>query len=355
MVSGDLNGDGIEDFAVSTFRKSTLYTYLVHADGSISHAGRYELGTNTSYIDLGELNGDNFPDIVAVDCDIDKMFVLFGNGDGTMNLANIYDPGDRPQSATISDVNNDGFGDIIAGTLYSRGFRIYYGDGQGDFPETEFISTNATAGAFSQVWDFDNDGYKDLVLSGNDRNGGTPFFGIFKGDAGGFTPTQVWREPYRMAAHQLLDLNTDGYMDILVKSSPDGSGWAPSTRLRALINQGDGTFDFGDKVDVGLGHIMAKADLDNDGDQDIALTNREDPTLRVFRSNGKGWFEPMLEYPMPDVNDGVITLDLNQDKTPDILVSIYKSPGHREVIPVYNHNYWQFPDSKEGQTNAGKN
>ncbi len=331
-ASADLNNDGIKDLLVSNVISAYLYTYLINPDGSQTPAGRYELGTNTIWIDVGELNGDHFVDVVTADCVTDQLYIFFGNGDGTLTLANIYNPGERPRSVHIADVNSDGFGDIIVGCMYSNGFRIYYGDGQGGFPQNEFMGLGGEVNG-SETADLNGDGYNDLVLCG-------PSMLVYLGGEGGLSLSQTFNNETIFALS--MDLNRDGYPDIYSY----GSG----TVIRIYINNGDGTFYMDNVEDTGTaGWRTNRGDLNNDSIPDITIQSRYDEVMRVRLGDGLGFFGPEIRYPMAHHTDEGEILDLNLDGTPDILATLYET---YQVVPIHNHNFWQFPvcgDSRIGR------
>ena len=332
MAVADLNNDGIKDFLVTTFRNAWLYPYLINHDGSITPKGRYALGSNTGMIDTGELNGDHNVDVVTIDIDTDQMHVFFGNGDGTLTLANIFIPGDRPRSVKIADLNNDGLDDIIAGCMYT-GFRIYYGDGAGHFPTNQVLTTTGPS-MLSDVADLNGDGYQDLVLTAYTID-------IYHG--GPFGLTKVQSLPYNTANARFVDLNHDGFLDLLTSG----------VDIRTFLNDGNGAFFlYGDLNDGVGGYIMDMRDLNNDGKIDWTVSTRVQTYARVFLGDGKGWYSQQINYPLPDDNDGVVITDLNLDGTPDMLVSLYY--GVMKVMPVYNWNRYQFPRCGDGRIGQGE-
>jgi cysteine-rich repeat protein len=347
MAVADLNNDGTEDFLVTTFRNAYLYTYLVNPDGSITQAGKYPLGSNTLDIAVGQLNGDHFIDAVTSDPDTNEMFIYFGNGDGTMTLANVFIPGNTGWSIEVGDLNADGFDDIILGLALDYGFIIYYGNGQGLFLQTDFISTPGH-GLQPAIEDFNGDGYNDLALGvGNASEGLRVYFG----GPNGFSLSQTFARP--TGGILAMDINMDGHYDLAaygVVDTPEGNGKS----ITVLINQGDGTFVITDVIYSGLPGKMSKGDLNNDGFQDLIMSTRGPANIRVYLADGLGSFNGALTYTMPDETDGTIILDLNLDATPDILASVYYSSSHREVVPVHNHNFYQFPVCGNSRINRGE-
>jgi cysteine-rich repeat protein len=345
MNKADLNNDGITDLIVTTFRAATLYTYLVNPDGSITQAGRYPLGSNTRDVAVGNLNGDHFVDVVTTDLDTDELHIFFGNGDGTLTLANILIPGDRLWLVDIGDINNDGFEDLICASMYTEGFEILFGDGVGNFESSDFIYTGRSP--FSPlVLDLNNDGYNDLVLCVISDG----WLQVHFGSASGLTLSQTFSIKSTNAS--AMDLNRDGYVDLVAFGDVAGGS---GNNLLLLINQGDGTFVMTERIITGVpGWVMDTSDFNNDGIEDVIISAR-DSFVRLYLGDGQGSLQDVITYPVPDSNDGVVVIDINLDGMPDFLVSGYYSAGYREVWPVINNNYYQFPACGDSRIGRGEN
>jgi len=89
-----------------------------------------------------------------------------------------------------------------------------------------------------------------------------------------------------------FDYNSDGYLDVYVVNSADlsGEGVGPGNVL--YRNNGNGTFTDVTRAagvgDKGCGMGVCAADYDNDGDQDLYITNFAANVL--YRNNGDGTF-----------------------------------------------------------------
>lgn len=198
------------------------------------------------------------------------------------------------------------------------------------------------------VGDINNDGWDDLFFTGNQvsnklyLNQGNLRFKDITEEAG--LESKGWSSGVSM-----VDINTDGWLDIYVSRS---GHLDPEQRKNLLyINQGDGTFEemaqeYG-LADASYSTQSAFLDYDKDGDLDMYLLNHmhqmtgmNNPVPRklngesesndkLYRNDGVG---PLGHPVFTDVSDeagitiegfglGVGVSDLNQDGYPDIYVS----------------------------------
>ncbi len=206
-----------------------------------SHISQYiGKGMGVSFADY---DNDGFTDIF-VSNDTFQNYLLHNNGDGTFTevgvLAGVAYNGFGNAVAGMGtdfrDIDNDGRPDIFETAMFGEGFPIYHNLGDGQFEDvsgaaglTRYASHLTAWGA--GIFDFDNDGLKDLFTSDSDildnsmelahrpyalqdgifRNRGNLIFEDLSAEAGAsFTVP---------AAHRGVafgDLNNDGKIDAVV-------------------------------------------------------------------------------------------------------------------------------------------
>lgn len=206
------------------------------------------------------------------------------------------------------DVNNDGLPDLYASVIYGRN-RLYVNRGGTSIDTWRFEERAAAAGVEQPVmsfptwfWDFDQDGWEDLLVLSYDVNSGLhemvareylglPLNTVQNGKTVAVEQSRLYRNNgdgtfsdatqhvgldrkviYAMGSN-FGDLDNDGWLDFYVGTgNPDLRSVIPKRMFR---NVGGKRFDEvtlpGGFGHIQKGHATAFADVDRDGDQDIYM------------------------------------------------------------------------------------
>jgi hypothetical protein len=194
-------------------------------------------------LSFADYDGDGFTDIFVTN-DTFQNYLLHNNGDGTFSEVglqagvayNAFGDAVAGMGTDFRDLDNDGKPDIFETAMFGEGFPIYLNLSDGQFQDVTGASGMTAATSRLTAWgagvyDFDNDGYKDLFTANSDildnsmqlahrpyalpnglfRNKGNLTFEDLSLKAG---PTFSIPAPHRGAAFG--DLNNDGKIDIVV-------------------------------------------------------------------------------------------------------------------------------------------
>jgi hypothetical protein len=216
--------------------------------------------------------------------------------------------------AVWGDVDDDGDLDLYV-TNDSTPNELYVNEGGGRFAEMGLLSGLAVSGMGAEqasmgvdLADFDNDGRLDAYCTHFAADYSTLYRNegqlLFK-DVTAKARIQAMEYPRVSWGTRLVDLNHDGWKDIFhanghvypfMKSRPFGDETFRQPHS-LYLNLGDGTFlDASDLAGPdlqkpALGRGVAFADLDNDGDVDLAIANMNG-TPQLFRNDlpgGRHW------------------------------------------------------------------
>ncbi len=267
-------------------------------------------GSNLEENFSSEAQGDLVP--VFADIDGDDDLDLFAGGlngplmylenDGSnqftwieANDLGIQDIGNNA-IPTIADADEDGDLDI----LISKGADVTFftNDGEGNFDDTlgnpfDIVNTNivdSIASGLSPTFvDWNGDTYVDLFVGTQE---GPIFYFENNGDATWTDKTLTDDDPFKdydpagEESLAFLDLDNDGDLDCFI-GNKDGDLLYFENDGSGNLTQTAGPFD---DIDFGGNRLFpATYDMDRDGDQDM-LIGKEDGSFRYFANNGDGTF-----------------------------------------------------------------
>jgi len=164
------NYDGVTDILYHNNGDGT-FTDVSKKAGVANPNGK---GLGVSFADY---DGDGFTDIFVANDSV-QCFLYHNNGNGTFSevglLAGVGFNEDGKtfagMGADFTDFNNDGFPDIVVTDLSNERYMLFRNNGDGTFRDATNLSgvgaaTIAFSGWSTHLFDYDNDGWKDLFVA----------------------------------------------------------------------------------------------------------------------------------------------------------------------------------------------
>jgi len=318
----DFNHDGFPDIATANQRDLNVSILLANADGTFTQARNYPIAGYPEDIASGDLDGDGNPDL-AISEELGTIDIMLGRADGTFVLSPQIYVGDKLTGIQVGDFNLDGKQDlalcVYKYNLPGQGaVGIFLGNGDGTFQS--YVPYFAGQNPYYLVaTDLNNDGILDLAVSDQDMRGTHKNLAILLGNGDGSFPAPLLS---RVAARRgkgitAGDINGDGIVD-LATSADD--------KVFALLGHGDGNFTMSAGFDTSDYFLrLTLGDVDGDGKVDLIAPpgacflrrNGRLPQTHVYRGNGDGKFGNQLAN-----NFGcsfAAVSDFNRDGIPDLL------------------------------------
>ncbi len=332
---GDVDGDGDEDLFIPGARRVRDSSSLFLNDGT----GRF-----TAVNSFGDYFVYGKSKLIDIDGDLDLDIFYLGHGgltdsirfyknDGRGNFV-AWDGGDFPKIAKgdfeLLDADRDGDLDIIlTGYLVAspRGpynCLLYLNDGNGYFTISKKQTLEGVFNGSLVVADFDGDSIDDFIVAGLGYKYKAKNV-LYLGDGMGsfvassaFTIENSYGFDLDMAT---ADVDNDGDWDVALTAQ----GSANSIKL--YLNDGAGGFTLSEEdefVKVQYGNILF-SDVDSDGDPDLLISGgigRDYDIAVLYKNNGHGHFMKDTYSKLKGVNKGSATfVDVDGDRDLDLLTS----------------------------------
>lgn len=319
--------------------QSLLYSQIYFQDrasvlGLNLSTGNTYLGNGVSFFDY---NQDGWDDITIATGADDKVR-FFKNVFGSFFEEFLLDvPVYQSKQMNWVDFDNDGDYDLFV-TSDTNGNRLYQNDGNFNFidiTETVGLPTQNLFTYGASWGDYNNDGFLDVFICNRDEyNLETPNFLFRNNGDGSFTDVSI-EAGIKTSSDMsfcaaFFDFNNDGFQDIYVSNDK-------TSFLNTLYkNNGDGTFTDVSEIsgtDVGIDAMSVTIDdFNNDGWMDMYITNGTEGNV-FFQNNGDGTFTNIAEATGTLFNSigwGAVFFDAENDTDLDLYVS-----GNYIPNPIY--------------------
>lgn len=276
-----------------------------------------------------DLDGDGDQDLVATNGQ--GVSVLKNDGNGTFGNRVDYPSGQNPRSVFVADLNGDGYPDLTVANYGSNTVSVLKNKGDGTFEtKVDYATGDEPSSVFSS--DLDGDGDLDLAVVNN--SGLNSSVSVLKNNGNGTFEGKV-------------DYNTSGYPTSVFAADLDVDGdqdiaLSIFSGVLVMKNNGDGTFGPAmayNTESIAPASVVA-ADFDRDGDMDLAVPDGSGRAIvSILLNNGNGTFAPSLELESGAYYSQAISVsDFNGDGYQDLVVANTDREDRRQSTVSFLRN-----------------
>jgi len=340
VIIADIDNDHDLDIFINGLKKNNTKTatfYLNNGNLNFAEINPLMPAVFRGDASWGDINNDGFPDIIYCGLDNDyksRTVIYLNNGQKNFTYFKELD-GIINGKIIVKDFNADSKNDIfiIGRTNKQREAIIYFSEERGF--SKKILSFGSVLFPEVSAINFNGDSLPDLIVSGRSLSFGRFTKIYINKNNGNFELADITLPGFSKASISVYDLDNNGYEDFLISGSTK-----KGTRSKLYMNAG-GTLTLNASPLIGIYRgDNAFFDFNSDGRQDIIISgyNEEKPITKLYINNGENRFTDSNQL-IEGVYDGNIsTGDTDADGDVDFLIN-GRTKGNNYLLILYLNNH----------------
>lgn len=320
VIIRDITNDRIPD--IISYGKLSTGICVLQGKGNGKFLPKKTLFENIPVGDFSivNLNTDNIADAAIYNWLSNETIIFLGFGKMKFSEQTVLSFAQDSVRTLFGDFNRDGLADVAVSSVQNKTVQIFHGDGLGNFSVVQTIPTiispdKMVLESFNKLYS------RDILLNSNSSS---LLSIMLNTDNGIFYDEIVFGKDLNASETIVGDINADGFADVIVVEQ-DGLHYSIlwNTQTKSLSFQSERSFAVGLKP-----NNLSVIDLNNDGVDDIAISNSESSTISFLLSN-KNYFASQFSIEVPEKpssvsfyskTDSTITFYTTHQENPQISV-----------------------------------
>lgn len=327
----DIDGDGDQDFAVVSGQlqgvngPEWVEVFMNNGAGGFSPGQVLQLGFNlgAGALAAGDLDGDGDRDLVVALKNVNAVRAVLNTG-GVLSLGSLASlTGSEPHRLALGDVDGDGDLDVVTSNRSSNNLQLVTN-----------VGGALTSGALLAVGqrpdhlvlrDLNADGRTDIAVAAHDSRRVDLLFGQ---GGGAFGPVQSLAMPgnNKPTGMTAADLDGDGDLDLATTLDNNGVGF-----VVVLRNTGGVFSAAAFATSSSNPSSIVAADFDLDGDMDLATADEDSNVVSALANQGAATFGAAVLFSVGAHPSALAVADLDGNQSSD-LVSVQRDSNNAAVL-----------------------
>jgi len=304
----DRDAEGFADLVLAGQDADRVMVMRGRGGGSYIAAVTFPTDMGPSAIVLGDFDQDKKSDVLTANLNANTVSFLRGNGLGSVRSEGDLPVLVAPSLMSAGELTGDALLDVVIASQTNATAAIYRGDGLGGLQAVREIFLAGTPAALA-IGDVDGNGQNDVAFADRDSRSVDVFVNLRNS---GF-PAHVLAATGAPSDVALADVNVDGNVDV-VATIPERQ------ELNVWFQLQDDRFLEATSFATGAPATnLVVADLDEDGQPDVATANRDTGNLSILMGDAGGFVAPRT-IALGLSPAGIAAGDLNLDGAPDLVV-----------------------------------